>query len=91
MNDPTYKYAGCIPFRSILDPDFCLQGQFHDQKPKLSTMDSLEAIKYDGKRLQVLNQLLLPGKTQYEDIKSVEDAWDSIKSMKVRTEGCIIA
>ena len=47
------------------------------------TMDSLEAIKYDGKRLQVLNQLLLPGETQYEDIKSVEDAWDSIKSMKV--------
>ena len=44
---------------------------------------ALEAIKYDETGLHVLNQLLLPGKTHYEEIKSVEDAWDAIKTMKV--------
>ncbi len=45
---------------------------------------SLEAIRYDGKRLQILNQLLLPAQTVYEDIESVEGAWEAIRSMKVR-------
>ena len=45
---------------------------------------ALEAIKYDETGLLVLNQLLLPGETHYEEIKSVENAWDAIKTMKVQ-------
>ena len=44
---------------------------------------TLEAIRYDGKRLEVLNQLLLPSKCIYEEIQTVEDAWNAIKQMKV--------
>ncbi len=44
---------------------------------------ALEAIKYDGKRLQILNQLLLPAQSVYEDITSVEEAWEAIRTMKV--------
>ena len=49
---------------------------------------SLEAIKYDGSRLQVLNQLLLPEKTLYEDVNSVEEAWEAIRNMKVLSKTC---
>lgn len=47
---------------------------------------TLEAIKYhpDQARLEILNQLLLPHQTVYEQITCVEDAWHAIKSMKVR-------
>ena len=42
---------------------------------------ALEAIKYHETGLLVLNQLLLPGETHYEEIKSVRDG---IKTMKVQ-------
>lgn len=54
-----------------------------DWATELLPLMALEAIKYDETGLHVLNQLLLPGKTHYEEIKSVEDAWDAIKTMKV--------
>ena len=46
---------------------------------------TLEAIKYDPQqaRLEILNQLLLPHQTVYEQINSVEDAWHAIRDMKV--------
>ena len=46
---------------------------------------TLEAIKYDPvhARLEILNQLLLPHQTVYEQINGVEDAWHAIKTMKV--------
>jgi methylthioribose-1-phosphate isomerase len=46
----------------------------------------LDAIKYDHekKTLSILNQLLLPHETVFEEILSTKDAWDAIKSMKVR-------
>ncbi len=44
---------------------------------------SLEAIIYNGKNLQILNQLLLPLESVYEDINSYKDAWDAIRRMKV--------
>lgn len=47
---------------------------------------TLEAIKYDGKRLSILNQLLLPSISEYEAIETVEDAWEAIRNMKVATE-----
>ena len=46
---------------------------------------SLEAIRYDGKELSILNQLLLPTESVYEELKSCEDAWAAIRHMKVCT------
>jgi len=43
----------------------------------------LEAIRYQRGKLQILNQLLLPTQSVYEDIRGVEDGWNAIKLMKV--------
>lgn len=51
--------------------------------PRCSVM-TLEAIRYRTGSLQILNQLLLPHQTVYDDIRSVQDAYEAIKSMKVR-------
>ncbi|XP_053245960.1 methylthioribose-1-phosphate isomerase [Podarcis raffonei] len=45
---------------------------------------SLEAIRYRRGSLQILNQLLLPQQSLYEEIGSVEDGWRAIRAMKVR-------
>ena len=45
---------------------------------------SLLAIKYKRGHLEILNQLLLPHKSVYEEIRGVEDGWQAIKTMKVR-------
>lgn len=45
---------------------------------------SLLAIKYERGKLEILNQLLLPHESIYEEIQSVEDGWGAIRSMKVR-------
>ncbi|XP_071955426.1 methylthioribose-1-phosphate isomerase-like isoform X2 [Antedon mediterranea] len=45
---------------------------------------SLEAIRYNNGTLSILNQLLLPTISEFEEIKSVEEGWDAIKKMKVR-------
>ncbi|PFH53819.1 hypothetical protein AMATHDRAFT_1046 [Amanita thiersii Skay4041] len=42
-------------------------------------MDSLTSIRASTDKLEILNQLLLPHVTQYEEITSIEDAYDSIK------------
>ena len=44
---------------------------------------TLEAIKYKDGKLEILNQLALPEKSEYLSVQSVEDAWDAIHSMKV--------
>lgn len=44
---------------------------------------SLLAIKYQRGHLEILNQLLLPHKSVYEEIKGVEDGWQAIRTMKV--------
>ena len=46
---------------------------------------SLLAIKYERGKLEILNQLLLPHESIYEEIQSVEDGWGAIRSMKVRS------
>ena len=46
---------------------------------------SLLAIKYERGQLEILNQLLLPHESIYEEIQSVEDGWGAIRSMKVRS------
>uniref|UniRef100_A0A8C6Y424 Methylthioribose-1-phosphate isomerase n=1 Tax=Naja naja TaxID=35670 RepID=A0A8C6Y424_NAJNA len=45
---------------------------------------SLEALRYRRGSLQILNQLLLPHQTLYEEISSVRQGWEAIRSMKVR-------
>ncbi|KAK3647024.1 S-methyl-5-thioribose-1-phosphate isomerase [Elasticomyces elasticus] len=44
----------------------------------------LEAIRYEQGSLQILNQLLLPHQTEYEQIKGSEDGWHAIKAMRTR-------
>lgn len=50
--------------------------------PRCSVM-TLEAIRYRAGSLQILNQLLLPHQTVYDEIRSVQDGYEAIKSMKV--------
>ncbi|XP_053168938.1 methylthioribose-1-phosphate isomerase isoform X1 [Hemicordylus capensis] len=45
---------------------------------------SLEAIRYRRGSLQILNQLLLPQQSLYEEIGSVQQGWEAIRAMKVR-------
>ncbi|XP_055975498.1 methylthioribose-1-phosphate isomerase [Sorex fumeus] len=45
---------------------------------------SLEAIRYSRGSLQILDQLLLPQQTRYEAVGSVRQAWEAIRTMKVR-------
>lgn len=48
---------------------------------------SLEALRYRRGSLQILNQLLLPHQTLYEEISSVRQGWEAIRSMKVLPKG----
>uniref|UniRef100_A0A3B3RGH7 Methylthioribose-1-phosphate isomerase 1 n=1 Tax=Paramormyrops kingsleyae TaxID=1676925 RepID=A0A3B3RGH7_9TELE len=45
---------------------------------------TLEAIRYRAGSLQILNQLLLPHESVYDEIRTVQDGYDAIKAMKVR-------
>lgn len=45
---------------------------------------TLEAIRYRSGSLQILNQLLLPHETVFDEIRSVRDGYEAIKTMKVR-------
>ncbi|KAI9033167.1 hypothetical protein DFJ74DRAFT_601128 [Hyaloraphidium curvatum] len=45
---------------------------------------TLEAIKYQRGRLQILNQLLLPWEEVYEDVADCEEGHAAIRTMKVR-------
>ncbi|CAH1773999.1 unnamed protein product [Owenia fusiformis] len=45
---------------------------------------SLEAIRYKDGTLDILDQLLLPQKSEYINVSGVEDGWSVIKKMQVR-------
>ncbi|KAE9381383.1 Methylthioribose-1-phosphate isomerase [Stipitochalara longipes BDJ] len=47
-------------------------------------MTTLEAIKYERGELQVLDQLKLPHEFVYDNVSTCEEAFDCIKSMRVR-------
>lgn len=50
-------------------------------------MSSLQAIRYSGgatPKLEVLDQLRLPHENHYDEISTCEEAFDCIKSMRVR-------
>lgn len=44
---------------------------------------TLEAIKYNNGKLQLLDQLKLPFETTYLDIETVQDGWNAIHKMNV--------
>lgn len=50
----------------------------------MATTPELTSIKVNDDKLEIVNQLLLPHVTEYVEINSIEDAYDAIKSMKVR-------
>ncbi|XP_063413386.1 methylthioribose-1-phosphate isomerase-like [Mytilus trossulus] len=45
---------------------------------------TLEAIRYTSGSLMLLDQLLLPNKSEYIQIKNTEDGWNAIKKMQIR-------
>lgn len=47
-------------------------------------MASLQAIKYERGTLDVLDQLKLPHEHHYDEVSTCEEAFDCIKSMRVR-------
>ena len=47
-------------------------------------MTGLQAIKYSRGKLEVLDQLRLPHSYHYDEVSTSEEAFDCIKSMRVR-------
>jgi len=47
-------------------------------------MEGLEAIRYERGNLEVLDQLRLPHEFVYDRVSTCEEAFDCIKSMRVR-------
>lgn len=50
----------------------------------MPSIPELTSIKVDDDKIEIVNQLLLPHVTEYVEINSVKDAFDAIRSMKVR-------
>ena len=46
-------------------------------------MNNMEAIKYKNGKLAIINQILLPFRTEFLEIKGSQDAWNAIKLMQV--------
>ena len=44
---------------------------------------SLEAIKYQRGKLDILDQLLLPSNSEFINVHDTIDAWNAIKKMQV--------
>jgi methylthioribose-1-phosphate isomerase len=47
-------------------------------------MNGLQAIRYTRGRLEVLDQLKLPHEFIYDNVSTCEEAFDCIRSMRVR-------
>jgi methylthioribose-1-phosphate isomerase len=47
---------------------------------------TLQAIKYSRGKLLVLDQLRLPHEHHYDEVSTAEEAFDCIRSMRVRGE-----
>lgn len=47
-------------------------------------MSGLQAIRYERGKLEVLDQLRLPHENHYDDVSTSEEAFDCIKTMRVR-------
>ncbi|XP_041466017.1 methylthioribose-1-phosphate isomerase-like [Lytechinus variegatus] len=55
-----------------------------EKKARNENTMTLEAIRYKGRSLEILNQKKLPLETVYEQVTSTEDGWHAIREMKVR-------
>ena len=44
---------------------------------------TLKSIKYESGKLEILDQLLLPARSEYIEVKGVEDGWKVIHKMQV--------
>lgn len=44
----------------------------------------IKAIEWHGDTVRLIDQTLLPGELEYLDLRSVEDVWEAIKSLRVR-------
>lgn len=53
------------------------------RKPLSAPEMTLQAIKWSGDRLEILDQLLLPQESKYIPVNGVEDGWKAINSMQV--------
>ena len=49
----------------------------------LSMAMALSSIKISGDKIEIVNQLLLPHVTEFLEIRTIEEAHDAIKTMKV--------
>ncbi|KAJ6499064.1 hypothetical protein C8R45DRAFT_1093326 [Mycena sanguinolenta] len=49
-----------------------------------ATKIGLTSIKTDGDKIEIVNQLLLPHATEFLEIKTIDEAHDAIKTMKIR-------
>lgn len=45
---------------------------------------TLQAIKWENGKLEILDQILLPAISRYIPVKGVEDGWKVINNMQVR-------
>lgn len=50
---------------------------------------TLQAIRWENNKLQILDQLKLPKETEYIDVKNVEDGWQVINKMQVGGASCL--
>lgn len=57
---------------------------FDSTFPASNAMATLEAIKYSRGKLLVLDQLRLPHEHHYDEVTTSEEAFDCIRSMRVR-------
>ncbi|CRG87898.1 Methylthioribose-1-phosphate isomerase [Talaromyces islandicus] len=73
----------CFLFEHQLQDDFRAERD-HRIRGFLGVAMSLQAIKYDGKQLLIIDQLQLPFVEEYVNIQSTKDGWDAIKEMRVR-------
>lgn len=69
------KLSGNTYFLIPTDNRFCGKKQAMDA--------TLEAFRYKRGVFLVLDQLLLPGKHEYVEVKTVEDGWSVINKMQV--------
>ena len=51
-------------------------------------MTTLQAIKWENGKLEILDQILLPAISRYIPVRGVEDGWKVINNMQVRCFIC---
>lgn len=81
--------AGCGAFHIFLPPSTLFQPCFIPPQKSLylfriSLIMTLQAIKYSGGKLAIIDQLQLPHVEKYVTIHTSEEGWHAIKEMRVR-------